>query len=70
MRGSKLGPVITTAISIKRSLSGSKPVISQSNQIKFWSFLASKTAGLAVSWLILAVLGISIIVVHFKSIHQ
>src|SRR4051794_8309171 len=41
MRGSRLGPVTTTAISMRRSISGSSPVISQSIQMRFWSLLSS-----------------------------
>ena len=43
-RGVKSGPVTTTAISIRRSFSGSSPVISQSSQTRFWSDLASAGA--------------------------
>jgi hypothetical protein len=32
------GPVTTTAISMRRSFSGSRPLISQSSQTRFWSF--------------------------------
>src|SRR6218665_2770477 len=41
MRGSRFGPVTTTAISSKRSVSGVRPVISQSSQTRFWSDFAS-----------------------------
>src|SRR6218665_1361278 len=41
MRGSRFGPVTTTAISSKRSASGVRPVISQSSQTTFWSDFAS-----------------------------
>ena len=37
MRSSKSGPVTITAISMMRSSSGFRPVISQSSQTKFWS---------------------------------
>src|SRR6218665_996775 len=41
MRGSRFGPVTTTAISSKRSVSGVRPVISQSSQTRVWSDFAS-----------------------------
>src|SRR5665647_1018268 len=41
MRGSSFGPVTTIAISMIRLHSGSRPVISQSSQTRFWSDLAS-----------------------------
>src|SRR6476620_6950506 len=49
-RASRLAPVTTTAISSKRSVSGSRPVISQSSQTRFWSDLArSSGVGLLAS---------------------
>ena len=47
MRGVRSGPVTTTAISSRRSFSGSRPLISQSSQTRFWSLFFRVAAGAA-----------------------
>ena len=46
MRGVRSGPVTTTAISSRRSFSGSRPLISQSSQTRFWSLFFSAAGAL------------------------
>src|SRR5215208_1288590 len=53
--GSRLGPVTITAISSRRSTSGSSPVISQSIQMRFWSLLGRLAGAVGTSSDILAI---------------